>query len=309
MEKEKKKLGYSCTCDSNVILFDSVIIFSYQGSICCDIRNNYDNTETYIQQNQPIGSFSAFLKFIKDPKRPVFVHFKVKRKKCSSCCSYYHHFLLIEVVQQEDIQIEVIVAHYTSSREIFTNNSRFGIGKFICETIVITRDENNNLFDFNSGVFSVAHSQSSDTPEVRKRFYKRLGEKIYDFGANNCEHAINHILTGISFSDETKSKQKCADLCSVVIGEFKEVGLKVALIIALVSSVAGSLTRFSYVSLMIAGVAARISNIGSNDTCASSNRLGKNIISEAIDVLDRHNKIEDFSEIPAGEQIINEIKD
>lgn len=95
-------------------------------------------------------------------------------------------------------------------------------------------------------------------------------------------------------------------MCTFVLGECKEVGLKVALIIALVTSMEGSLTRYSYVRLMIAGVAAYIPNIGGNETCSSL--LGNNIIREADNVLDMYNDIPSFSEIPSGEQIISEIK-
>lgn len=95
-------------------------------------------------------------------------------------------------------------------------------------------------------------------------------------------------------------------MCTFVLGECKEVGLKVALIIALVTSMEGSLTRYSYVRLMIAGVAAYISNIRGNETCSSL--LGNNIIREADNVLDMYNDIPSFSEIPSGEQIISEIK-
>lgn len=81
-------------------------------------------------------------------------------------------------------------------------------------------------------------------------------------------------------------------MCTFVLGECKEVGLKVALIIALVTSMEGSLTRYSYVRLMIAGVAAYISNIRGNETCSSL--LGNNIIREADNVLDMYNDIPSF---------------
>lgn len=101
-----------------------------------------------------------------------YLHLKVKRKGLASCCSYHHHFILIEISHQGSNKIKVIVAHYTSSAEIIMNNSRFGIGKFISETVVIERDKRNELFDFNSGLFLVAHHPIPlDTFEIRQRFY------------------------------------------------------------------------------------------------------------------------------------------
>lgn len=200
-----------------------------------------------------------------------------------------------------------MIAHYTSTREICTNSSNFGIGKFIGETIEIIEDVPHSLFNFASGLFLVNHPQTLPaTHEIRERLHTRLGERMYDFGSNNCEHAVNQIITGNSESDEANSKQTCADTCTAILGDFKEVGIKVAIIIALVSSLAGSLTRYSYVRLMIAGVAARLSNIGSNETC--SNYLGNNIRRQSEHVLDQHSDIPYFSEILSSEQIIEEIK-
>ncbi|CAC5395391.1 unnamed protein product [Mytilus coruscus] len=253
--------------DQTLVLIDSDIEDVNEGSIDTSVSSSDNN-------NQAIRDFTAFSEIIRNTDRTKYVHMKVKRKGPSSCCSYHHHFILIEFVHQGRNEIKVIVAHYTSSAEIITNNSRFGIGKFISETKVIERDKRNEL--------------------------------IYDFGANNCEHAVNQILTGHAFSNEANSRQSCADICTFVLGEFKEVGLKVALIIALAISMEGSLTRYSYVRLMIAGVAAHISNIGCNETC--SNLFGNNIIRKADNVLDKYNYIPSFSEIPSGEQIISDIK-
>lgn len=230
-------------------------------------------------------------------------HFKVKRKK-KKCCIYFHHFLLLEVIRQEEAKLKVIVAHYTSSREICADNSRFGIGKFICETVEVEKDKPNDLFDFEAELCLVQNLKTHS--EIRERLYKRLGERIYDFRANNCEHAVNYILTGKSESNQANSRSCCADCFTVIVGDLKEVGLKVAMIVALISSMAGSLTRYSYVRLMIAGVAARNSSIGINGTC--SNRLGENIIRQANEVLDKHSHIPRFSEIISSEQIIGEIK-
>lgn len=232
-----------------------------------------------------------------------------------TCCSYYHHFVLLEVIEpkkeeQNKETIKVIVAHYTSSKEIFTNNSKFGIGKFISETIIVEKQNKarHELFDYDKklGGLYLVESMSTVDHTIRERLYKRLGERMYDFGANNCEHAVNYILTGKSESEESKSKPRCADLVSAAFGELKEFGLKVAMMIALVSSLAGSLTRYSYVRLLIAGVAAERSDIGVNETC--SNLLGDNIILEAKVVLDKHSEIPRFSEITSSEDIISDIK-
>lgn len=232
-----------------------------------------------------------------------------------TCCSYYHHFVLLEVIEpkkeeQNKETIKVIVAHYTSSKEIFTNNSKFGIGKFISETIIVEKQNKarHELFDFDYelGGLYLVESMSTVDHTIRERLYKRLGERMYDFGANNCEHAVNYILTGKSESKESKSRPRCADLLSAAFGELKEFGLKVAMMIALVSSLAGSLTRYSYIRLLIAGVAAERSDIGVNETC--SNLLGDNIILEAKVVLDKHSEIPRFSEITLSEDIISDIK-
>lgn len=263
----------------------------------------------------------------------IFILKSKDKKKCLRCCNYFHHFLLLEVIEPEEEEqnaeqngkkekietpeniskdknriIKVMVAHYTSSKEIFTNNSKFGIGKFISQTIKIfenKKEPQNELFDLDSGLFLVS-STVKDQHSIRERLYKRLGERMYDFGANNCEHAVSYILTGKSESKESKSRPRCADLVSAAFGELKEFGLKVAMMIALVSSLAGSLTRYSYVRLLIAGVAAERSDIGVNETC--SNLLGDNIILEAKVVLDKHSEIPRFSEITSSEDIISDIK-
>ncbi|CAC5383291.1 unnamed protein product [Mytilus coruscus] len=253
-----------------------------------------------------INSFGALSEIVKDGDEKNYIHFKVKRKTTSSCCSYFHHFILHEVIENNETNIKVMVAHYTSSVEICTNNSRFGLGKFISQTIDIQKGKKNGLFDLESGLYKVNHQSATYT--VLERLYMRLGERAYDFRANNCEHAVNHILHGKSISFDSNKESKIADICTSTAGDIKEVGIKVALIIALISSIAGSLTRYSYVRLMIAAVAARNSNLGNNETC--SNEKGNNIIRQAINSLEnmKHDEIPFLLEIESSEQIIEAIK-
>lgn len=246
-----------------------------------------------------------------------FAHFKVERKR--ACCSYNHHFVLLEILKgpkeckEKDI-IEVVVGHYTSSIEICTNNSNFGIGKFVCEIKQIKRNGKCDLFDFSrksSGLFLVKHEPSMSDNKRQERLCERLGERDYDFRHNNCEHVINYIISGDQQSDEADENSFCADLCTTTIGDIKEVGLKVALIIAFDSSLAGSLIRYSYVSLIVAGTILYTSREGVNGTCSPPkwNHLpfGKNVIEHAKHVLEHHIKL-NLLDDPSGERIIADIE-
>ncbi|XP_071136477.1 uncharacterized protein [Mytilus edulis] len=214
--------------------------------------------------------------------------------------------------EENEIEIiEVVVGHYTSSIEICTDDSNFGIGKFVCEIKEIKRDGNCELFDFSSGLFLIKHKPSTSDNKRQERLCERLGERDYDFRHNNCEHVINYIISGDEQSDEADQNSFCADLCTTTIGDIKEVGLKVALIIAFVSSLAGSLIRYSYVSLIVAGTILYTSHEGVNGTCSPQEwnhiPFGKNVIEHAKHVLEHHIKV-NLLDDPSGERIIADIE-
>ncbi|VDH99587.1 Hypothetical predicted protein [Mytilus galloprovincialis] len=275
------------------------------------------------EQSLIISTFDEFYKQVKQKEIGKFSHFKVERKR--GCCSYSHHFMLLEILKIPDMYeteknlIQVVIGHYTSSIEICTNDSNFGVGKFVCEKKDIKRNETSDLFDFSAGLFLAKHTESIQSGNLldkytrQERLCEQLGEREYDFRHNNCEHAINCIISGKRYSKEADEKSCCADFCTTTIGEFKEVGLKVALIIAFVSSLAGSLIRYSYISLIVAGTILYTSHEGKNGTCSTPKilqfiPLGKNVIKHAKHVLDHHTTIHKLLDDPSGQQIIEDIE-
>ncbi|VDI53820.1 Hypothetical predicted protein [Mytilus galloprovincialis] len=296
---------------------DSVMEGSNQGSNPGDVENNRNVNVNKKAYSLIISTFDEFYDQVKQKKIGKFAHFKVERKR--GCCSYSHHFMLLEILKIPEIHekeknpIQVVIGHYTSSIEICTNDSNFGIGKFVCEIKEIKKDETCDPFDFDSGFAQVINeSFELDTYKMQERLCEQLGEREYDFRHNNCEHAINFIISGNRQSDEAKDKSCCADFCTASIGEFKEVGLKVALIIAFVSSLAGSLIRYSYVSLIVAGTIFYKSHEGMNGTCSSPKWLfvpiGKNVITHAKQVLKHHIPILKLFDDQSGKQIIEDIE-
>ncbi|XP_052088037.1 uncharacterized protein LOC127725223 [Mytilus californianus] len=260
-----------------------------------------------------IHNFKEFFNLINNNKIQKFSKFKVNRR-ISSCCSYCHYFMLLDILERGETCIKVIVGHYTSSREIFTNNSGFGVGKFINELKEVKLDVPSDLFDFKSGLFHFKYEPStSNESNIHERLCERLGERDYDFRHNNCEHLINYIISGEQYSDEAEEKSCCADFCTTTVGEFKEVGMKVALIIAFVSSLAGSLIRYSYVSLIVAGTMLNTSHEVPHGACSTPKLfkffpIGKNVITHAKHVLDEHISILKLLDDPNGKRIIENIK-
>lgn len=156
--------------------------------------------------------------------------------------------MLMDILERGENSVKVIVGHYTSSREIWTNSSNFGIGKFVTEIKEIQRDETCDPFDFEAGLFYVKYESSIlDPNRIEERLCERLGERDYDFRHNNCEYAITYILIG----EQLSNNSSCADFYTVTVGEFKEVGMKVAFFMAFIGAIAGSLIRYSYVNVIV----------------------------------------------------------
>jgi len=76
-------------------------------------------------------------------------HFKVTRVG-----GYYHHFVIISISSVTEELDAVTVGQYTSSGEIFTEDSN-GIGKFVRETIVLGQNNTHNIFDFERGLYLI----------------------------------------------------------------------------------------------------------------------------------------------------------
>lgn len=222
--------------------------------------------------------------------------------------------MLMDILEREENSVQVIVGHYTSSREICTNSSNFGIGKFVTEIKEIQRGETCDPFDFEAGLFYVKYESSILDPyRIQERLCERLGERDYDFRHNNCEHAITYILIGEQLSNDADENSSCADFCTVTVGEFKEVGMKVAFFMAFIGAIAGSLIRYSYVNVIVEGTILYAYHHGTNETCSTPKwwnwiPIGKNVITHAKDVLDYHASIPKLSDSLFRKQIIRDIE-
>ena len=207
-------------------------------------------------------------------------HIRVKRYGGIS-----HHFVIISITSKEEELDAVTVGQYTSSGEIFTENCN-GFGKFVQETIVLGQSKTHDIFNFERGLYLIKKRNYPNTEDGFTKAYDRLDEMIderrYEISSNNCEHSINYILTGKSTSsqsDQGKCGKRCLiDLCDVVIMDCKDVGLKVALIIAALGAIAGSLVRRAYVRIIIAAI---VSHTVGKEVGNCGKMIGTNIREEA----------------------------
>ena len=198
---------------------------------------------------------------------------------------YSHYFVIISITSMTEELDAVTVGQYTSSDEIFTENSN-GIGKFVRQTIVLGHNNTHNIFDFERGLYLIKKRNYPNTKDEFTNAYYRLDEMIderrYEISSNNCEHSINYILTGKSTSsqsDQGRCGKRCyIDLCDVVIMDCKDVGLKVALIVAALGAIAGSLVRRAYVRIIVAVI---VSHTVGNEVGNCGKMMGTNLREEA----------------------------
>ncbi|XP_052058223.1 uncharacterized protein LOC127698667 isoform X1 [Mytilus californianus] len=185
-------------------------------------------------------------------------HIQVKREGVHD---YFHHFVVLKTSKVSDRIDAVTIEQYTSSAEIGMESCD-GIGKFIQQTIFIGENKTHNILDFNQGVYLVEKenypSKEDEIEEAFNRLNDRIGERKYELSSNNCEHAINYIFTGKSFSHQADTKtfsKKCFnDLFNILIIDCKEVGLKTALLVAALGAIAGSLVRTAYVRVIVTAI-------------------------------------------------------
>lgn len=234
-------------------------------------------------------------------KSKALSHFKVKRANKGGV-EYFHHFLVISNTPVTDKLDAVRIGQYTTSGEIFTECNE-GIGKFVQETFFLGEQQHDTILDFKNGVFLVDKSTYPETKESISEAFNRLkeitDERKYDLSLNNCEHSINYILTGESYSKQasikTVSKRCVIDLCNVVLIDCKEVGLRTTLLVAALGAIAGSLVRRAYVNIIVAAIVSY--SIGSQITdCGGI--IGSNIRREA------QHKIEDGKNLPDVNKVI-----
>lgn len=241
-------------------------------------------------------------------KTKALSHIRVKRKR-----GYYHHFVIISISPVTEELDAVTVGQYTSSGEIFTESSK-GIGKFVRQTILLGQYKTHDIFDFKRGLYLIKEPPNTED-EVAKA-YNRLDEMIderwYSVSSNNCEHAINYILTGKSMSSQS-DKGRCGkrcfiDLCDVVIMDCKDVGLKVALLVAALGAIAGSLVRRAYVRIIIAAI---VSHTVGKEVGNCGEMIGNNIRKEAQERINLAKNDYDINAVITKENntILNDIQD
>jgi hypothetical protein len=194
---------------------------------------------------------------------------------------YSHHFVIISITSTTEELDAVTVGQYTSSGEIFTENSK-GIGKFVRQTILLGQNTP-NIFDFERGLYLIKKRNYPNTEDESTKAYDRLDEMIderrYEISSNNCEHSINYILTGKSTSSQGKCGKKwCIDLCDAVIMDCRGVGLKIALLVAALGAIAGSLVRRTYVRIIVAAI---VSHTVGKEVGNCGKMIGTNIREEA----------------------------
>ena len=195
---------------------------------------------------------------------------------------YSHHFVIISITSTTEELDAVTVGQYTSSGEIFTENSK-GIGKFVRQTILLGQNKTPNIFDFERGLYLIKKRNYPNTEDESTKAYDRLDEMIderrYEISSNNCEHSINYILTGKSTSSQGKCGKKwCIDLCDAVIMDCRGVGLKIALLVAALGAIAGSLVRRTYVRIIVAAI---VSHTVGKEVGNCGKMIGTNIREEA----------------------------
>ena len=236
-------------------------------------------------------------------------HFKVNRHGV-----YCHHFVVISISSVTEELDAVTVGQYTSSGEIFTKSS-IGFGKFVRQTILFGKNQTHDIFDFKRGLYLIKGKYPHTKVEVAEA-YNRLDEMIderwYSISSNNCEHAINYILTGESTSsqsDQGRCGKKCIiDLCDVVIMDCKDVGLKVALLVAALGAIAGSLVRRAYVRIIIAAI---VSYTVGTEVGNCGKMIGTNIREEAQRRIDLAKNDYDINAVITKENItiLNDMED
>ena len=198
---------------------------------------------------------------------------------------YSHHFVIISITSMTEELDAVTVGQYTTSGKNFTKNSK-GFGKFVRETILLGQNKTHDIFDFKRGLYLIKKRNYPNTEDGFTKAYNRFDEMIderrYEISSNNCEHSINNILTDKSTSSQCDQwrcgKRCCIDLCDVAIMDCKDVGLKVALIVATLGAIAGSLVRRAYVRIIIAAI---VSHTVGKEVGNCGKMIGTNIREEA----------------------------
>lgn len=236
-------------------LSDTTLIFSHDedDNTTPEIKDEKCKKDTFCQEkvSDQLNSYKEFRKRVK-----LLSHIKLKRAG-----GYFHHIVVLAISPVSDGVDAVTIGHYTTSAEIGTESSH-GIGKFIQQTIFIGENDTHDVLDFNQGVYLVEKENyprtKDDIEEAFNRLSERIGERMYEISSNNCEHAINFILTGKSVSHQADTKT-CSRICfidliNILIIDCKEVGLKTALLVAALGAIAGALVRRAYVKVIVAAI-------------------------------------------------------
>ncbi|CAC5382486.1 unnamed protein product [Mytilus coruscus] len=244
--------------------------------------NNCEHEIIYILTG--LNKLENYDDFRRKCKSKPLSHIQVKRAG-----GYFHHFVVLAISNVSDPRADtrdaVTIGHYTSSAEIGMESCD-GIGKFIQQTIFVGENKKHDILDFNQGVYLVEKenypSKEDKFEEAFNRLNDRIGERKYELLSNNCEHAINYIFTGKSFSHQADTKtfsKKCFnDLFKILIIDCKEVGLKTALLVAALGAIAGSLVRRAYVRVIVAAI---VSLTVESSIIKCGNKRGSNLRNEA----------------------------
>ncbi|XP_052087201.1 uncharacterized protein LOC127724307 [Mytilus californianus] len=243
-------------------------------------------TKTAIKKEKHHTKITSFQELIDNARN--LSHVRVKRES-PFVGEYFHHYIIIAISKVEPRVYSIIVGHYTTTLAIFTERSH-GVGKFVKETFFIRLDGQNedphDLFRFDLGVELVEDTNypktADDIEHVINRLDERIGERMYEISSNNCEHAINYILTGVSLSEQADtikcSKAFFIDFLNVLLIDCKEVGFRTALFVAAIGAIAGAFVRRAYVTIIVAAIVSL--TIG-NEPIDCGNRIGANIRTEA----------------------------
>ncbi|XP_071163134.1 uncharacterized protein [Mytilus edulis] len=217
-----------------------------------------------------------------EDKATPFAHFRVRRSGKFCTGEYYHHFIVIRIPNKNVKTDEFTVAHFTSSAEILSEDSR-GSGKFTCQTISSDHD----LLGYGTTEIPGLHliknpdypKNDDDFSKAWKRLYERLGERDYQLSWNNCEHVVKYILTGKSSCKQVDDNRCRADCFNFLI-DSREVGLRAALLVSSLGAIAGSLVRRAYVTIIVAAIVSySVGTLEHVPQCG--NKIGANIIDEA----------------------------
>lgn len=242
-------------------------------------------------------------------------HFE--RRRPNNIKAYSHHFLVLGISQVKNDIDAITVAHYTSSLEICCGNSS-NLGKFERVTFFVNSnsgksadgDNDLDLFDFNN-LYHIDEPNYPQTPsEFQKAFgrlEKRMGEQMYKLSWNNCENAVNFILTGISKSTQVAKSRTFVDMVDAVLIDCKDVGFRTAILVSALAAIAGSLVRRAYVRIIIAAIVSYGAGMALDSNCLKG--TGSNLIKEAKDRIMQAEKISDISKIIARSQTSESILD